>query len=137
MGFMLMFLPITRVQYVFNQKELNLLQIVWLELLKDYDMSVLYHHDKVNVVVDALSHMTMGSVSHIYKHEKDLSREVQRFSRGAKMKNSPDGGSIVHHNSESSLVVGVKSKQHLYFALMEFKRIEFSASLMYQGGMVY
>ena len=30
-------------QYVFIQKELNLRQRRWLELLKDYDMSVLYH----------------------------------------------------------------------------------------------
>ena len=31
------------------------------------------------------------------------------------------GGAIVHHNSESSLVGEVKSKQHLYLALKEFK----------------
>ncbi|KAH0644892.1 hypothetical protein KY284_032776 [Solanum tuberosum] len=30
-------------QYVFNQKDLNRRQRRWLELLKDYDMSVLYH----------------------------------------------------------------------------------------------
>ena len=36
---------------------------------------------------------------------------------------SPNGGAIVHHNSESSLVVEVKSKQHLDLALMELKKI--------------
>ena len=36
------------VQYVFNQKELNLRKRRWLELLKDYDMSVLYHPGKAN-----------------------------------------------------------------------------------------
>ncbi|WMV18737.1 hypothetical protein MTR67_012122 [Solanum verrucosum] len=30
-------------QYVFSQKELNLRQKRWLELLRDYDMSILYH----------------------------------------------------------------------------------------------
>ena len=30
-------------QYVLLQKELNLRQIMWLDLLKDYNMSVLYH----------------------------------------------------------------------------------------------
>ncbi|WMV29348.1 hypothetical protein MTR67_022733 [Solanum verrucosum] len=30
-------------QYVFTQKDLNLRQRRWLELLKDYDMSILYH----------------------------------------------------------------------------------------------
>ena len=34
-------------QYVFTQKELNLRQRRWLELLKDYDMSVLYHPSKI------------------------------------------------------------------------------------------
>ncbi|WMV37439.1 hypothetical protein MTR67_030824, partial [Solanum verrucosum] len=33
---------------------LNLRQRRWLELLKDYDMSVLYHPGKANVVADAL-----------------------------------------------------------------------------------
>lgn len=37
-----MFLLITEVfKYVFTQKYLNLLQRKWLEILKDYDMSVL------------------------------------------------------------------------------------------------
>ncbi|WMV19003.1 hypothetical protein MTR67_012388, partial [Solanum verrucosum] len=41
-------------QYVFSQKYLNLRQMRWFELLKDYDMSVLYHPVKDNVVADAL-----------------------------------------------------------------------------------
>ena len=40
-------------QYVFTQKDLNLRQRIWLELLKDYDMSVLYHSRKANVVADS------------------------------------------------------------------------------------
>ena len=39
---MFIFSPITRVLDVFTQKDLNLCQIMWLELLKDYDKSVLY-----------------------------------------------------------------------------------------------
>ena len=38
-----------------------------------------------------------------------------------RLESSPDRGAIVHHNSESSLVVEVKSKQHLDLALMELK----------------
>ncbi|WMV42956.1 hypothetical protein MTR67_036341, partial [Solanum verrucosum] len=34
---------------VFTQIELNLHQMRWLEFLKDYDMSVLYHPSKANV----------------------------------------------------------------------------------------
>ena len=48
---------------VFTQKELNLRQRMLFEMLKDYDMSVLYHPGKANVVEDARNHMTMGSMS--------------------------------------------------------------------------
>ncbi|WMV50963.1 hypothetical protein MTR67_044348, partial [Solanum verrucosum] len=41
-------------QYVFSQKDLNLRQRRWLELLKDYDMSFLHHPGKANAVADAL-----------------------------------------------------------------------------------
>ncbi|WMV41732.1 hypothetical protein MTR67_035117 [Solanum verrucosum] len=57
-------------QYVFNQKDLNLRQRRWLELLKYYDMSVLYHPRKANVVVDALIRLSMCSVAHIEEDVK-------------------------------------------------------------------
>ena len=50
-------------------------------MLKDYNMSVLYHPDKANVVANALSRMTMGSVSHVDEANKDLAKEVHRFAR--------------------------------------------------------
>ena len=52
-------------QYVFTQKDLNLRQRIWLELLKDYDMSVHYHPDNANIVADALSRVSMGSLAHV------------------------------------------------------------------------
>ena len=42
-------------KYIFTQKELNLRQRRWLELIKDYDMKLHYHPGKANVVADALS----------------------------------------------------------------------------------
>ncbi|WMV29870.1 hypothetical protein MTR67_023255 [Solanum verrucosum] len=39
-------------QYVFSQKQLNLRQRRWLELLKDYDMSVLYHPEVPVEILD-------------------------------------------------------------------------------------
>ena len=52
-------------QYVFTQKELNLRHRMWLELLKDYDMSILYHPGKDYVVVDALCKLSKGSTTHV------------------------------------------------------------------------
>ena len=42
-------------KYIFTQKELNLRQRRWLELIKDYDVKLHYHPGKANVVADALS----------------------------------------------------------------------------------
>ena len=42
-------------KYIFQQRDLNLRQRRWMELLKDYDCSILYHPGKANVVADALS----------------------------------------------------------------------------------
>ncbi|WMV37939.1 hypothetical protein MTR67_031324 [Solanum verrucosum] len=61
-------------QYVFTKKELNLRKMRWLELLKDYDMSILYHPGKANVVVDALSRISksVGNVA----YELELPQEL-------------------------------------------------------------
>nr|GEY08178.1 reverse transcriptase domain-containing protein [Tanacetum cinerariifolium] len=42
-------------QYILNQKELNLGQRRWIELLSDYNYEIRYHLGKANVVADALS----------------------------------------------------------------------------------
>nr|GEX28835.1 putative reverse transcriptase domain-containing protein [Tanacetum cinerariifolium] len=42
-------------QHIIDQKELNMRQRRWLELLSDYDCKIYYHPGKGNVVVDALS----------------------------------------------------------------------------------
>ncbi|GKA63679.1 putative reverse transcriptase domain-containing protein [Tanacetum coccineum] len=42
-------------QYILDQKDLNMRQHRWIELLSNYDCEIRYHPDKANVVVDALS----------------------------------------------------------------------------------
>ncbi|GJV25174.1 putative reverse transcriptase domain-containing protein [Tanacetum coccineum] len=42
-------------QHILHQKELNMRQRRWLELLSDYDCKICYHLGKPNVVADALS----------------------------------------------------------------------------------
>ncbi|GKB76205.1 putative reverse transcriptase domain-containing protein [Tanacetum coccineum] len=42
-------------QHILDQKELNIRQRRWLELLSDYDCDIRYHPRKANVVADALS----------------------------------------------------------------------------------
>ena len=44
-------------KYLFSQKELNLRQRRYMKFLKDYDCTLKYHPEKVNVMADALSRM--------------------------------------------------------------------------------
>ena len=63
-------------KYLFTQKELNMRQRRWLELIKDYECSIQYHPGKANVVVDALSRkekLKMITMS------KELSDEVEKL----------------------------------------------------------
>ncbi|KAL0537612.1 hypothetical protein IC582_026595 [Cucumis melo] len=50
-------------KYFFTQKELNMRQRRWLELVKDYDCEILYHPGKANVVADALSRKVSHSAA--------------------------------------------------------------------------
>ncbi|GJS67508.1 putative reverse transcriptase domain-containing protein, partial [Tanacetum coccineum] len=50
-----MFTDRKSLQHIFDQKELNMRQRRWLELLIDYDCEIRYHPRKANVVADAVS----------------------------------------------------------------------------------
>ena len=52
-------------QYIFTQKELNLRQRRWLELIKNYDCTIEYHPGKAIIVADALSRLLESSLSHM------------------------------------------------------------------------
>ena len=94
-------------------------------------MSVLYHPKKANVVADAFSRVSMGSVTLVVDEKKDLMKEFHRLARlGVRLEDSPKGGFMVRHNSQSSLVVRVKSKKkHLDSLLMELNETVLSKSM--------
>ena len=69
--------------------------------MKDYEINVLYYPSKANVVADALSRITMDSVSHVEKIKKYLVKDVHRLARlSVRLEDSPSCGFIVHHNSK-------------------------------------
>ncbi|KAA3481593.1 DNA/RNA polymerases superfamily protein [Gossypium australe] len=53
-------------RYLLTQKELNLWQPKWVELLNDYDCTIEYHPGKANVVADALNCRVMTDLIAIF-----------------------------------------------------------------------
>ncbi|KAL0561767.1 hypothetical protein IC582_002208 [Cucumis melo] len=73
-------------KYFFTQKELNMRQRRWIELVKDYDCEILYHPGKANVVADALSRKVSHSAALITRQtplHRDLERAEIAVSVGA------------------------------------------------------
>ncbi|KAJ1684802.1 hypothetical protein LUZ63_016192 [Rhynchospora breviuscula] len=66
-------------KYVFTQKELNLRQRRWLELMKDYDMELVYHPGKSNVVADALSRKNHGNLATLITQQHELLEDMRRL----------------------------------------------------------
>ncbi|KAL4033202.1 hypothetical protein IC575_006288 [Cucumis melo] len=64
-------------KYFFTQKELNMRQRRWLELVKNYDCEILYHPGNANVVADALSRKVAHSATLITKQAL-LLRDFER-----------------------------------------------------------
>ncbi|GJV79692.1 putative reverse transcriptase domain-containing protein [Tanacetum coccineum] len=72
-------------QHILNQKELNMRQRRWLELLSDYDCDIRYHPEKANIVADALRRKER------IKPLRDIPRE--------KLEPSADGTLCLHGRS--------------------------------------
>ncbi|KAL0553629.1 hypothetical protein IC582_007529 [Cucumis melo] len=64
-------------KYFFTQKELNMRQRRWLELVKDYDCEILYHPGKANVVADALSRK-VSHLATLITRQAPLHRDLER-----------------------------------------------------------
>ncbi|GJY96105.1 putative reverse transcriptase domain-containing protein [Tanacetum coccineum] len=87
-------------QYIFDQKDLNMRQRRWIELLSDYECEIKYHPGKANVVADAL---TQGEAS------KDL-KAPDEWLRGLKthFERRDDGGIYFFDRIWISSIGGVR-----------------------------
>ena len=65
----------------------------WVELIKDYECTVEYHPGKANVVVDALSRKSTGSISHL--KAVYLPRLVELRSLGVRLDQLTDKGALL------------------------------------------
>jgi hypothetical protein len=67
-------------KYIFTQKDLNMRQRRWLELIKDYDLSLQYHPGKANAVADALSPKVYVNYLSIEELLEDLCKGLRDLS---------------------------------------------------------
>ena len=58
-----------------------------MELLKNYDVHILYHSRKANIMADALSRKSMGNLAHISSWRRPLVEQLHSLERsGAYLK---------------------------------------------------
>jgi hypothetical protein len=69
-------------KYIFTQKDLNLKQRRWLELIKGYDLEIHYHPGKVNLVVDALSQKERVHAAIVTQLPDELAEDFERIILG-------------------------------------------------------
>jgi hypothetical protein len=68
------------IKYIFTQADLNMRQVRWLELIKDYDLEVHYHQGKANVVADAFSRKAQCHCLTMDSHITTLCDELSKMS---------------------------------------------------------
>ena len=69
-------------KYIFTQKDLNLRQCRWLELIKDYDLDIQYHLGKANVVADTLSRKGQANMLIARFKPQELCWEMAQLNLG-------------------------------------------------------
>jgi hypothetical protein len=69
-------------KYIFTQKDLNLRQRRWLELIKDYDLEIHYHPGKANLVADALSRKEHVHSAFVVQLPDELAKDFERLNLG-------------------------------------------------------
>ena len=83
-------------------------------MLKDYDMTILYHPGKANVVADALSWkaVSMGSLAMLPVGERPLARDVQSLVNSfVRLDISESGKVLAYMEARSSLLERIRAQQ--------------------------
>lgn len=66
-------------KYLMSQKEFNMQQRRWVELIKDYDCVINYHPGKANVVGDALSRKGKATIDDTGNKEQESLIELKKM----------------------------------------------------------
>ena len=85
-------------------------------------MSLHYHPGNVNVVVDALSRLSMGSLSYVEERKREIVKNIYPLTNlRVRLLDSEDRGVVAHEIAKSSLCEEVKEKQAGDPILMKIK----------------
>ena len=91
-------------------------------MFNDYDMSILYHLGKANVVVDALSRLSIGRNAYVEEEKGELDTNLHRLSRlRVRLLDFTKDGIVATNEVESSLVSKVEEKQDQDRILLDLK----------------
>ncbi|GJZ89136.1 putative reverse transcriptase domain-containing protein [Tanacetum coccineum] len=86
-------------QHILDQKELNMRQRHWLELLSDYDCDIRYHPGKANVVADALSQAQIEAQKPENLVNEDVGGIIRRDIPKERLEPRVDGTLYLHVRS--------------------------------------
>ena len=100
-------------KYLFSQKELNMRQRRWIELLKDYDCIIQYHPGKANVVVDALSRKSVGSLAAIKGCQRKLIKDLRSLQ--VHLRVSDSRALVASFRVQPDLVGRIKALQRMIY----------------------
>jgi hypothetical protein len=67
---------------IITQKDLNLRQRRWLEIIKDYDLEIHYHPSKANLVADALSRKEQVHAAIVAQIPDEIVEDFRRLNLG-------------------------------------------------------
>lgn len=74
-------------------------------------MSIFYHPDKDNIVVNDLNRLSMGSLAHVDDDKQELVKNINHLAYiRVCLIDSEDGEVLLHRVSQLSLIVEIKEK---------------------------
>ncbi|WMV58086.1 hypothetical protein MTR67_051471 [Solanum verrucosum] len=89
---------------------------------KDYDVDILYHPGKANIMTYALNRKSMGSLKHLEFGKVEIFIEFHQLDNlRVRVVDSGDGGVTIQNAVELPLVLEVKQRQHEDLELIELK----------------